>query len=80
VLLSSRRWGITRKVDRVDRELVSARDLEELTGTKVSTWHYWAQIGEGPESFRMGRRRVWRLSVVEEWIREQEKRGTEIAS
>jgi prophage regulatory protein len=57
----------------VDREIVGALELEQLTGTKASTWRYWASIGEGPESFRIGRRRVWRLSVVEEWIRKQEQ-------
>ena len=57
----------------MDREIVGALELEQLTGTKASTWRYWASIGEGPESFRIGRRRVWRLSVVEEWIRKQEQ-------
>ena len=57
----------------MDREIVGALELEQLTGTKASTWRYWASIGEGPESFRIGRLRVWRLSVVEEWIRKQEQ-------
>ena len=56
----------------VDRDFVSALDLEELTGTKASTWRYWASIGTGPASFRLGRRRVWRRSVVMKWLEEQE--------
>jgi hypothetical protein len=36
--------------DHGDKELLGARDLEALTGTKASTWRYWAYIGEGPAS------------------------------
>lgn len=53
-------------------ELAGARDLEEAFGTKASTWRYWASIGFGPASFKLGRRRVWRRSVVESWLAEQE--------
>jgi len=56
----------------VDREIVSALELEQLTGTKASTWRYWASIGQGPASFHLGRRRVWRRSVVLAWLAEQE--------
>nr|WP_157681543.1 helix-turn-helix domain-containing protein [Mycobacterium sp. JS623] len=54
---------------------MGAKDLEALTGTKASTWRYWANIGEGPASFKLGRRRVWKMSVVREWLAEQEKRA-----
>jgi prophage regulatory protein len=58
----------------VGGEFVSAIDLEKLTGTKASTWRYWATLDppQGPASFRLGRRRVWRRSVVEAWLAEQE--------
>jgi prophage regulatory protein len=56
----------------VDREIVGALDLEKLTGTKASTWRYWASIGTGPTSFKLGRRRVWRQSAVLAWLAEQE--------
>ena len=56
----------------MDREIVGARDLEKLTGTKASTWRYWASIGTGPASFKLGRRRVWKKSTVLEWLAEQE--------
>ena len=52
-------------------EFVGALDLENLTGTKASTWRYWAMIGEGPKSFKIGRRRVWKRSDVVAWIEEQ---------
>lgn len=57
----------------MDRELVSAVDLEKLTGTKASTWRYWASIGTGPSSFKLGRRRVWKKSSVLAWLAEQEE-------
>ncbi|WP_040686512.1 helix-turn-helix transcriptional regulator [Nocardia vinacea] len=56
-----------------DRYL-QAKDCEALTGIPAATWRYWAHIGNdiGRRSFKLGRRRVWRLSVVEAWITEQE--------
>lgn len=60
----------------LENEFLAAIDLEKLTGTKASTWRYWAHVGEGPDSFKLGRRRLWRRSVVETWIREQEAKGT----
>lgn len=56
----------------MDRDIVGALDLEGMTGTKASTWRYWAHIGSGPPSFKLGRRRVWRRSEVLAWIAEQE--------
>lgn len=53
-------------------EYVSATDLEQLTGTKASTWRYWAWLGTGPASFKLGRRRVWRRDQVLAWIADQE--------
>jgi prophage regulatory protein len=56
----------------VENEIVDSLDLETLTGTKASTWRYWASIGTGPASFKLGRRRVWRKSVALAWLAEQE--------
>jgi prophage regulatory protein len=56
----------------VDTEYLSSTQLEDLTGTKASTWRYWASIGEGPASFKLGRRRVWRRATVLEWLAAQE--------
>jgi prophage regulatory protein len=53
-------------------DILDARDLERGTGTKASTWRYWAAIGEGPASFKLGRRRVWKRSSVLAWLAEQE--------
>ncbi|KZM76159.1 helix-turn-helix transcriptional regulator [Nocardia terpenica] len=57
-----------------DDAFLQAKALEALTGIPEATWRWWAHIGSGPESFKMGRRRVWRRSVVLAWIAEQERR------
>jgi prophage regulatory protein len=56
-------------------EYLSSGDLERMTGTKASTWRYWAHIGSGPPSFKLGRRRVWRRSAVVAWLENQERRS-----
>jgi predicted DNA-binding transcriptional regulator AlpA len=53
-------------------DYLDSLDLERLTGTAASTWRYWAHIGTGPKSFKLGRRRVWRRSEVLRWLAEQE--------
>jgi predicted DNA-binding transcriptional regulator AlpA len=52
-------------------EYLDAKGMEALTGTKASTWRCWANIGEGPESFKLGRRRVWKRLTVQVWLAEQ---------
>jgi prophage regulatory protein len=56
----------------VNSEYLDSLDLEELTGTKASTWRYWAMVGQGPASFKLGRRRVWKKADVLAWIAERE--------
>lgn len=60
----------------MDNEYLSAPELETLTGTPASTWRYWAHIGSGPPSFKLGRRRVWKRSTVLDWIATQETATT----
>ena len=61
-------------------EFIDAPQLEEMTGTPQSTWRYWAHIGEGPPSFKLGRRRVWRRRAVLLWLAEQESAGRRAAN
>lgn len=56
----------------IDKEFLQAKDCEELTGIPAATWRYWAHIGQGPVSFKLGRRRVWRMSSITAWIEAQE--------
>jgi prophage regulatory protein len=52
----------------VESEYLDSLDLEKLTGTPASTWRYWAHIGSGPASLKIGRRRVWKKSTVLAWL------------
>jgi prophage regulatory protein len=56
----------------METEYLDSKQLEKLTGTKASTWRFWASIGQGPVSFKLGRRRVWKRSTVEAWLAEQQ--------
>lgn len=51
---------------------LQAKDCEAKTGIAAATWRWWAYMGTGPKSFKLGGRRVWRESVIDEWIAEQE--------
>ncbi len=59
----------------MDIEFLDSKQLEMLTGTRASAWRYWASIGEGPASFKLGRRRVWKRSTVHQWLAEQLRRN-----
>lgn len=59
-------------------DYLDAVALERLTGTKASTWRYWAYLGTGPASFKIGRRRVWRRDDVMAWIAEQATQQSEV--
>lgn len=56
----------------MDTQYLSAADMEKLTGTPESTWRYFAHIGRGPASLKLGRRRVWKRETVLAWLAEQE--------
>lgn len=63
-----------------ETEYVDSGALEQMTGTPASTWRYWAYVGTGPASFKIGRRRVWRRADVVAWIAAQEAAtGTDVA-
>ena len=38
------------------RQVLNRTDLERETGIPAETWRYWAWRGEGPRSYRVGRR------------------------
>ncbi|WP_172651136.1 helix-turn-helix transcriptional regulator [Rhodococcus opacus] len=64
---------MTTNLSGTDDEFLNSTQCEQLTGTPESTWRYWASIGKGPASFKLGRRRVWRKSAILAWIAEQEQ-------
>ncbi|GAA4386427.1 helix-turn-helix transcriptional regulator [Tsukamurella soli] len=52
--------------------LLRIEQTSALTGVAPGTLRYWASRGEGPKSFTLGRRRVWRKSDVLAWIQANE--------
>jgi prophage regulatory protein len=56
-----------------DDQFWQAPDCEKYTGIPAGTWRYWAATDQGPASFRLGKRRVWRASVVRAWVAAQEE-------
>ncbi|MER5490550.1 helix-turn-helix domain-containing protein [Streptomyces sp. NPDC002490] len=41
-------------------------------GLSPNTLYVWRHRRQGPPSFRMGRRVMYRITTLDEWIREQE--------
>ena len=63
---------MTADSDTATADYLSSADLQRMTGIPVSTWRYWVLTGEGPSSFKLGKRRLWRRSEVLAWIDAQE--------
>nr|WP_224112664.1 helix-turn-helix domain-containing protein [Mycobacterium avium] len=57
-------------------EFLTAAQVSELTGLPQATLRYWRHANQGPASFRLGRRIMYRREVVERWIAAQEKATT----
>jgi hypothetical protein len=52
-------------------EYLTAEDLERDYRLPASTWRYFHTADKGPKATKMGRRLLWKRSVVEAWIAEQ---------
>jgi predicted DNA-binding transcriptional regulator AlpA len=60
-------------VDRVSEDdLLTTAEVAAVTRAPASTVRYWRHIGQGPASFRLGRRVVYRRGEVARWLREME--------
>lgn len=57
----------------LEGELVTVGQVSMLTGIPVGTLRYWRHANQGPTSFSLGKRVLYRKSEVERWISEQEK-------
>lgn len=53
-------------------ELMSTGQVSESYSIAEATLRYWRHKGDGPPSFRLGRRVVYRRSDVEKWLTAQE--------
>ncbi len=58
------------------RDILSTKQVEENYGFNQGTLRYWRHCDEGPASFRLGRRVVYRRSEIEKWISAQEAAST----
>ncbi|MEN4476856.1 helix-turn-helix domain-containing protein [Mycolicibacterium cosmeticum] len=54
-------------------DILDTGQVSGLTGVPVGTLRYWRCTNQGPASFTLGRRVVYRRSEVESWIAEQEQ-------
>jgi DNA-binding transcriptional MerR regulator len=52
-------------------ELLTLSEVAELTRVPIATLRYWRSRGEGPETFRLGRRVVAFKDALDAWIRER---------
>jgi predicted DNA-binding transcriptional regulator AlpA len=53
-------------------EIMTTRQVSETTGIPVGTLRFWRHTNQGPASFALGRKVVYRRSELEAWIAEQE--------
>ena len=53
-------------------ELLSAKEVSEMTGVPIGTLRYWRHSDIGPASFTLGRRVVYRRGEVVRWISQRE--------
>jgi DNA-binding transcriptional MerR regulator len=53
------------------KHLVTLTEIAEQTRVPVGTLRYWRHIGEGPKTFRLGRRVMAYAEDVDSWIEDQ---------
>ena len=50
-------------------EFLRTAEVSARTGLKVSTLRWWRHVGEGPPSFKLGRKNVvYPFAELERWI------------
>lgn len=55
-----------------ERPFMTTREVSALTSVTESTLRYWRHCDEGPPSFTLGGRVLYRRSEVIGWIQQQE--------
>jgi hypothetical protein len=56
-------------------EYVDDRDLQRLTSIKRVTWQLMRAKGNGPRWFKIGRRCLYKLVEVRQWIEQHARDG-----
>ncbi|GAB3048763.1 hypothetical protein GCM10027053_03930 [Intrasporangium mesophilum] len=49
-------------------EYMTTAEVADLVRSPIETVRYWRHIGTGPESFKVGRRVLYKREVVEAWL------------
>lgn len=57
-------------------QLLTLAEAADRLRTPVATLRYWRHLGIGPDSFRLGRRVMYRRGDVDRWVAEQHDRET----
>lgn len=57
----------------MDDEIIGTDEVSAMTKIPKGTLRYFRSTNQGPASFALGRRVVYRRSEVERWISEQEQ-------
>lgn len=52
-------------------QLLTLAEAADRLRTPVATLRYWRHLGIGPDSFRLGRRVVYRREDIDSWITAQ---------
>ena len=55
-----------------DCDFMTTAEVAKFTRAPESTVRYWRHLRTGPQSFRVGRRVLYRRAEVERWIRDLE--------
>jgi len=54
-----------------NNQLLTLNEAADLLRTPVATLRYGRHLGTGPEGFRVGRRVMYRLEDLDQWITQQ---------
>ncbi|MGV0624971.1 helix-turn-helix transcriptional regulator [Mycolicibacter minnesotensis] len=57
----------------MDDKIIGTDEVSAMTKIPKGTLRYFRSTNQGPSSFTLGRRVVYRQSEVERWIAEQER-------
>lgn len=51
--------------------ILTVPEVAEMLRTPPATLRYWRHVGDGPPSFKIGRRVMYRAEDVEAWLEQQ---------
>jgi len=49
-------------------ELIDTKEVADICHTSPETVRYWVYVNQGPRSFKLGRRRLYKRADVIEWL------------